>query len=394
MTRAPRDGVGLYVHVPFCERICPYCDFAVVAAGHLEPAVEARYADALVREIEARAAAFEGAALETVYFGGGTPALFRADTLRRILEAAIGAFDAKEPPAEITLEANPSTVELERLPAFRALGIDRLSLGVQSFDDRVLKRLGRAHKAALARETLAAAREAGIENLSLDLILACPGQTFDDFAADLEEALAVQPEHLSIYELTIEEGTPFALAAARDQLALADEDAAAGMLEHVAERCRAAGFERYEISNYARRGFASRHNQRYWAREPVLGVGMGAWSYEAPGDRHPYGARRMNPRELEAYFASVEAGDDAGVEIESLSLEQARGEAVFLALRRSRGLDARAFEREFGGPPREFHGAAIDRLMAASLLTETASGDLRLSERGLLLSDTVFADFV
>jgi oxygen-independent coproporphyrinogen-3 oxidase len=386
--------VGLYVHIPFCERVCPYCDFAVVAVRKVEPELEARYVAALIREIESRAVEFEGAQLDTVYFGGGTPSLFRPEALAKILEAATRAFAASTPPREITLEVNPSTVERDRLPAFRSSGIDRISLGVQSFDDATLKRLGRAHKAHEARQTFTAARQAGFGNVSLDLILACPHQGFDAFARDLEEALALEPEHLSLYELTIEAGTPFEFAASRDQLAPPDDEVATRMLEHTAARSAGAGFERYEISNYARPGFASLHNQRYWAREAVLGVGTGAWSYEAPGARFRFGARRMNPRDLGAYFAAVGAGGDEGVESEVLTLEQARGEAIFLSLRRRTGVDARAFEAEFGGRPRKFYDEQIDRLMAAGLLAETESGDLRLSDRGLLLSDTVFADFV
>jgi len=392
--RGDRNGVGLYVHVPFCERVCPYCDFAVVGAPTIELAVEARYTDALVRELETRRGGFAGEPLETVYFGGGTPSLLRAESLARVLEAAHRAFGAGGATGEVTLEANPSTVERDRLPAFREIGVNRLSLGIQSFDDATLRRLGRAHKAKESRETVSAAREAGFENLSLDLILACPGQGFEGFAHDLEEALACRPEHISIYELTIEEGTPFALAAQRDQLERADEDEAARMLEHTAARCSDAGLERYEVSNYARPGFTSRHNQRYWTRQPVFGIGMGAWSYEGPGEGRPHGRRRMNPRTLTAYLDAVEKGRVDALEIETLAPEQARGEAVFLALRRRRGLEAAAFEREFGAPPRHFYAEQIDRLVASELLTEGAGGDLRLSERGVLLSDTVFADFV
>ncbi|MCP5043174.1 MAG: radical SAM family heme chaperone HemW [bacterium] len=392
-----QESLGLYVHVPFCERVCPYCDFAVVAARPLESALERRYVDALVREWETRSEAFAAMRLATVYFGGGTPSLLSPQSLARVLDAVRECMGPLDPAVEITLEVNPSTTERERLPEFRALGINRLSVGVQSFDDTTLKRLGRAHKAGEGIATLRAAREAGFENLSLDLIVACPGQTFETFAADLECALGFAPEHLSIYELTIEQGTPFALAEGRGQLARPPEELAIAMLEHLAERCGAAGLERYEISNYARPGFESAHNARYWRREPVLGIGMGAWSSQRPGGALPNGGRQMNPRTLALYLAGVEsvACDDAsGIEVDALSAEQARSEAVFLGLRRSVGLDAAAFETEFGAPPRKFYSEQIDRLMAHGLLAETKSGDLRLTERGVLLSDTVFADFV
>lgn len=387
-------SVGVYVHIPFCERVCPYCDFAVVGAREIAPEVEARYVAALEREIVARRAAFAGARLETLYFGGGTPSLFRAESIARVIAAARTAFDAPELPSEITLEVNPSTVERERLPAFRAAGVDRLSLGIQSFDDTTLKKLGRAHKAEESAATISAARAAGFENLSLDLIVACPGQGLEAYERDLARALEARPEHLSLYELTIEAGTPFELAASRNQLERPDEDRTTRMLERTAERCAEAGYARYEVSNYARPGFASRHNQRYWTRAPVLGLGMGAWSYEPPGVEHPHGARRMNPRDLERYLRGVETNEDTAVEHDVLDAAQARGEAVFLALRRMQGLEAAGFEAEFGAPPRAFYDEPIGRLCAAGLLVESPAGDLRLTEAGLLLSDTVFADFV
>jgi oxygen-independent coproporphyrinogen-3 oxidase len=406
---SPRDAsdptVGLYIHIPFCERICPYCDFAVVAARTLAPAVEDRYVAALRKEIEARSPDFTNRTLATVYFGGGTPSLLQPESLARLLEAARTAFPAPQPSGEdieITLETNPSTLERDRLPAFRGLGINRLSLGIQSFDDQTLKKLGRAHKASEARKTIEAARAAGFENLSLDLILACPGQSVAAFKSDLEAALEYTPEHLSVYELTIETGTPFALANERGQLDRPGDDLAAEMLELLAERCAAAGLTRYEISNYARPGFQSAHNSRYWARRPVLGVGMGAWSTEPKSSEFPFGGRRMNPRKLGPYLGGIEGEVLAGpkdnhpsaIEFDRLSEPEARGEAMFLGLRRAVGLSAADFETEFGSPPRNFYSEQIDRLMAEGLIAENPSGDLRLTERGMLLSDTVYANFV
>jgi oxygen-independent coproporphyrinogen-3 oxidase len=387
-------SVGLYIHVPFCERICPYCDFAVVATRTLEPSVEERYVAALLAELDSRRIDFPGRSLETVYFGGGTPSLLQPSSLARLLDAARAGFSGEGAEIEVTLEVNPSTTERERLPEFRALGVNRISLGIQSFDDMTLKKLGRAHKASESAESLRAARAAGFENLSLDLILACPGQTFESFERDLESALEFGPEHLSVYELTIESGTPFALADQRGQLARPSEDLAANMLEHLASRCAQAGLERYEISNAARPGFASAHNSRYWARRPVLGLGVGAWSSEVQSEEMPFGGRRMNSRDLALYLKRIEEGDGASVEIDRLSEPAARGEAVFLGLRRISGLPCAEFEAEFGAPPRKFYREQIDRLMAAGLIAETVGGDLRLTDRGVLLSDTVFADFV
>ena len=408
-----RDAsVGVYVHVPFCERVCPYCDFAVVAARSLGSVEEARYVDALLRELEARHAAFAGRSLASLYFGGGTPSLLRPASIARIAGAVQRAFAPGESPSmeapidmeasiEITLEVNPSTVERERLPGFLEAGVNRISLGVQSFDDEVLRRLGRAHRAEEGRHTLLACRNAGFEAVSIDLIFSAPAQTLAGFERDLAEAVAFAPEHVSTYELTVEPGTPFATAARRGQLALpADPDErecrAVSMIEAAEARLGAAGLGRYELSNYARPGFESVHNRRYWERLPVLGLGVGAFSTDPPAPETPFGVRRSNRRDLGAYLEEVGAGrsPEAGSP-EVLDARTSCCEAVFLALRTARGLDARGFAEEFGGPPRHFHGEAIDELVAVGLLAETAEGgDLCLTPRGRLLSDSVFERFV
>ncbi len=395
-----RDAeIGVYVHVPFCERVCPYCDFAVIAAPELPADQQDRYVDALLRELDARADRYRDPSgaprrLASVYLGGGTPSLLSAAALGRIVEAIRAAFPA-EGPVETTLEVNPSSVERARLPAFRELGVDRVSLGVQSFDDETLKRLGRAHRAEEAEQTLAACRAAGFRAISLDLIFAAPDQRLADLERDLERVLAFGPDHVASYELTIEAGTPFALAASRGQLRLPDEEEAIAMLQAIETRLLAGGFERYEISNYARPGFRSVHNRRYWERQPVLGLGLGAFSTEPCSAEAPFGARRSNVRDLRTYLTRIaeRRPTDAGP-LEVFDAQTARGEAAFLALRGSRGLLAAEFEREFGTPPRGAFGPAIDRLIEAGLLDEAAGGDLRLSARGRLLADTVFAEFV
>jgi oxygen-independent coproporphyrinogen-3 oxidase len=296
---------------------------------------------------------------------------------------------------EATLEVNPGTLERQRLPAFRAAGANRASIGVQSFDDTTLKRLGRAHRAAEARRTLAAAREAGFQAISLDLLFAAPGQDLAGFERDLEEALRFGPEHISTYELSIEPGTPFATAAARNQLRRAAEEEIVAMLEAAEARLEAAGFERYELSNFARPGFAAIHNRRYWERRPVLGLGVGAFSTDPAREGAPFGVRRANTRDLERYLEAALAGRRAEAEPpEVLDAPTARGEAMFLALRSSAGLDARRFASEFGRFPRGFWEEAIEGLIARGLLEEQLGGDLRLTRRGRLLSDSVFEHFV
>jgi oxygen-independent coproporphyrinogen-3 oxidase len=389
-----QPGVGVYLHVPFCERVCPYCDFAVVGVRRLPGEHERRYVDALCRELERRRGAFAGRRLASLYLGGGTPSLLRPEAVARLVEAVRAAFPSGQEP-EITLEVNPGSLERERLPGFRAAGVNRVSVGVQSFQDLTLKRLGRAHRGDEARRTLAAARQAGFPVLCLDLMLAAPDQDLAALEADLEEVVGHAPEHVSVYELTLEPGTPFAAAASRGRLALPDEDAALSMLESAEARLVGAGYERYEISNYARPGFAAVHNRRYWERRPVLGLGVGAVSNDPPSPAAPHGTRRTNTRSLEAYLEALEAGRSAEREpAERLSARTARGEAVFLALRSARGLDARRFADEFGGPPRAFWAGAIEELLGEGLLAEQDPGDLRLTARGRLLADAVFQHFV
>jgi oxygen-independent coproporphyrinogen-3 oxidase len=384
------DDLGVYLHVPFCERLCPYCDFPVVATRSLGRGEEERYVAALRSELDARRADFADRSLATIYLGGGTPSLLTPQSVRELLDAVRGSFPGE--PAEVTLEINPSTLERERLPAFRAAGVDRVSVGIQSFDDTTLRRLGRAHRASEGERTLVACRAAGFARLSLDLIAAAPGQDLAAFERELAAAIAVAPDHISVYELTLEPGTAFARAAERGRLAVADEDTAARMLERAEEQLEAAGYRRYEISSYARPGREAVHNQRYWQRRPVLGLGMGAVSNDPPSAGRPHGARRTNPRALDAYLAVV-AGDRRP-DVEELDPRAARGEAMFLALRTAAGLDADRFAVEFGAPPRAFFGDAITALRAQGLLEEDDTGRLWLTPRGRMLSDSVFTHFV
>ncbi len=393
MSSAADSGtLGLYVHVPFCERICPYCDFAVVAARRLALADEERYVAALLAELAARAPQFSGLTLDTIYFGGGTPSLLTPAAIARLIAAARGAFRGE--PREVTLEVNPSTTERERLPGFRAAGVSRLSLGTQSFDDETLRRLGRAHRASEALATLAAARAAGFANVSLDLIFGAPAQTQAGLLRDVAAALALAPEHVSAYALTLESGTPFARAAQRGRLALPDDDAVADMMTALGSALEAGGLARYEISSWARPGRRSLHNARYWRRLPVLGLGVGAHSLEPAHAGEPFGARSANERELPSYLARIATGACAPPEREALAEETARSEAVFLALRMREGLDAAAFAREFGATPRALFGPVLDELSARGLLAESAEGNLRLTERGWLFADEVAARFV
>lgn len=398
--RAEPPTIGVYLHVPFCERVCPYCDFAVVAARPIGSAREARMVEAMLRELSHRAAHLSEFSLASIYFGGGTPSLLEAESIARLVEGVRGAFAPARGAVEITLETNPSTVERARLSEFRAAGVNRLSVGVQSFDDRILKRLGRAHAAAESHATLEAARAAGFEEVSIDLIYGVPDASPEQLDRDLDALEAHAPEHVSVYELTIEEGTPFALAEARGQLRRPDEDGLVAQGDQVEARLVAAGLERYEISSYARVGHEARHNRRYWRREPVLGLGMSAWSslpaaaLAKPHDA-PFGIREANERDLEAYLGAVERAGTAVASEERASAETARGEAVFLGLRQVReGLDTAAFEAEFGAPIGDFYAEQLRALFRDGLIESEPPGHLRLTRRGRRFADSVAAAFV
>jgi oxygen-independent coproporphyrinogen-3 oxidase len=379
--------LGVYLHVPFCERVCPYCDFAVVATRRLSAEDEDRYVRALLAELEGRAERFSGRMLETIYFGGGTPALLTPASVARLLEAVRFRFPGEV--REVTLEANPSTLERERLREFREAGVDRLSLGVQSFDDTTLRRLGRAHRAEEAATTISAARAAGFSNLSLDLILGAPEQSLAGVERELARTLEAGPEHVSVYALTLESGTPFARAHSAGKLVVPEDDRVADMLALAEERLSSAGFVRYEVSSHARPGYESRHNQRYWQRRAVLALGVGAHSTEPPSALARFGARDANERVLPEWLARIESGQIDPPEREVLDAKTARGEAAFLALRTRAGLDAAQFAAEFGGPPRDWFAAAIDALVADDLVEERPNGDVVPGPRGLTFADAV-----
>jgi oxygen-independent coproporphyrinogen-3 oxidase len=392
-------AVGVYVHVPFCVHVCPYCDFAVEAtprqsAQEAWQSLEERYVDALIAELRARAPVFSGRVLASLYFGGGTPSLLRPDSLARIREAVFAEFEAVGP-VEVTLEVNPSTLERDRLPAFRGeSGVNRLSIGVQSFDDSLLKALGRAHAGDECHRTLAAAREAGFDNVSVDLMFAALHQTPAMLDADLDQLEAFAPEHISTYELVLEEHTPFGLAAAEGRMHAYPSDECAEMMERIATRLGQAGYARYELTSYAREGFEAVHNQRYWSREPVLGLGVGAHSTDPPAPDRPFGARLANPRGREEWLRRIVEGRAAAEHEEVLTRDDALGEAFFLSLRRVRGLRCADLLAEFGAPPRALFPDEIEALCSRGLLHEDPDGDLRLSPRGRMLADEVFSHFV
>jgi len=385
MTAVP-PSFSLYVHIPYCQVKCPYCDFNSYAAASWP---EDAYAAALVDELRQRIGRppFAGASVATIFFGGGTPSLFQPATIGRLLDGIAGACPVA-PDVEVTLEANPGTVERARLGGFREAGVNRLSFGIQSFQPALLATLGRAHGADDARAAIRAARAAGFDDLNLDLIFAVPGESRAAWEADLAEAISWEPAHVSAYNLTYEKGTPFHTLRGRGALVPLDDEDELWMYQHARAALAAAGYAHYEISNFARPGREARHNQSYWRGVDYLGIGAGAHSYaHVPA----WGRRWSNERLPDRYVAAVARGDATAGE-ETLSFETAAAEFMFLGLRERDGVDPDAFARRFGRPLAEIH-PEVAELRADGFLEERA-GRLALSERGLLLADSIFARFL
>jgi oxygen-independent coproporphyrinogen III oxidase len=375
-----RGGVGVYVHIPFCEKKCGYCDFNVYSGYKSES--QQRYVTALCEEIACRA---DGRTVGTVYIGGGTPTLLPAEALGRILDTLRAGFTI-EGDAEITVEANPNDATASLFSDLHAFGVNRLSLGVQSFDDTELPLLDRVHSAHQAEEAIAMARATGFTNLSLDLMFGLPRQTRKSWEKTLTKALSLRLPHLSLYGLIVEEGTAFWARRERGRLSLPDHDSEAAMLALAHALTHEAGLERYEISNYATPGFQSRHNALYWRNDDYFGFGAGAWSYLD-------GLRARNTRKPPAYGAAVRELGWPIEESECLTPEESMGETVMLALRTVEGLDLEGFATRYGIRAEERFAAAIEKTVESGLCMLTPT-HLTLTERGTFLASDAMAEFV
>ena len=332
------ETISLYIHIPLCVKKCAYCDFASFS-GRM--AQRARYVQAVCREIRAQAAFFGCRRVHTVFLGGGTPTLLTGGQVQAILNTVRACFDLTDG-AEITMEGNPGTLTMESLRAYRLAGVNRLSLGVQSFDDALLAAIGRIHTSGEATQAVRMARAAGFENLNLDLMLGLPGQTAAQWGDTLRRAIALAPEHLSCYSLILEEGTPlFASVQAGTCAPLPDEDAMEEMDALTDRLTREAGYAHYEVSNYARPGRQCRHNVVYWECLPYLGVGLGAHS-------DLDGKRFYNPADWEAYLRMAEEGGAARAAEGANTREDRMFERMMMGLRQVRGVDAARFARDFG----------------------------------------------
>lgn len=371
---------GIYLHLPFCRRKCRYCDFYSEVGGAAGRTV---LLAALRRELALRAE--RDLAADSLYFGGGTPSLFSPAQIGGLI-GRVGASFRLSGESEITLEANPGTVTRSRLEGYRTAGVNRLNLGIQSFNDRNLAFLGRVHDARAARRAVAAARAAGFEDIGLDLIYGLPGQTPAAWRTDLQAALETAPAHLSCYMLTYAPGTPLEDARRAGRIAPLPEAAVAELFEITVQVLTANGFAHYEIANFARAGNPpawSRHNRKYWNRAPYLGFGPGAHSFR--GKR-----RSWNDADLGAYAQALENGGLPPGGEEVLTREQQMIEAVFLGLRQVAGIDVQEFEARFGAGFDVLFGPALGDLVEAALAVREG-GCCRLTPKGLLVADAAAA---
>jgi oxygen-independent coproporphyrinogen III oxidase len=368
--------IGLYVHVPFCASKCAYCDFASYAGREADIP---HYVDAVVREIARRGAETGHPKADTIFLGGGTPSLLDTLQVTRILEALCESFPVDEG-AEITCECNPGTLTTPFARVARQAGVNRLSMGAQAMQASLLRLIGRSHHWENVIASVEIARHAGFDNLSLDLMFGLPSQTVSDVRETLEAALSLSPWHLSCYGLIVEEGTLICSDIAVGKLALPNEEVEREMYELVRQTLAEHGFDQYEISNFAREGYACRHNVGCWTRVPYLGFGCAAHSFFEE-------CRTMNPSQLDAYLAGEEP------KTEQLSKEEARFESMMLGLRMTRGVKDEDFTCMHGMSIREAFGERLDQPINGGLL-EWHDGALRLTRLGMDLQDSVLVDLM
>lgn len=375
---------GIYIHIPFCWQKCLYCDFASYAGREDD---RAAYIEALEKEMRARVplALERWGAPSTVYLGGGTPTALQPEQMADLLDALVEALHGA-PVEEWTVEANPGTVDLSYLSMLHEKGVNRLSFGVQSFDDALLRRIGRIHTAKQAEQAVRFAKQAGFSNLSLDLMYGLPGQTLPMLQESVEQALALAPTHISIYGLQVEEGTPFAAMREQGRLHLPDDEAAEAMYDYMTETLPARGYARYEISNFAQPGFESRHNLSYWQNVPYLGLGAAAHSYLD-------GCRTENEADLSRYIEDMRRGVSPAREEEPRTRSIAMEEFAFLALRTARGISRKAFLETFGVALESVYAAPIAGMEQKGLLV--SEGDwVHLTKQGAKFGNLVFEAFL
>lgn len=375
--RKENSPMEIYIHIPFCIRKCDYCDFLSGPSG---PKEQADYVQALLREIQAVEEG-EGRSVSSIFIGGGTPSVLDERLLGDILREIRNRFKMKED-AEITIEVNPGTANIGKLQAYREMGINRLSIGLQSPEDRELKILGRIHNYGQFLETYQEARTVGFDNINIDLMSAIPDQTYEGWVKNLRTVAELEPEHISAYSLIVEEGTPFAAR----KLNLPDEDTEYNMYEATAQILKEYGFEQYEISNYARKGRECRHNVGYWTRQDYLGFGLGASSL--------YGKERFaNTADMKKYLENSRNPEKIREKEPSLIREDEMAEFMFLGLRMTKGISKADFQRCFGCTIESVYGKVLEKYESMELLLEK-DGRIFLSREGIHVSNSIMAEFL
>lgn len=375
---------SIYIHIPYCVRKCPYCDFASVPC---DKPPERDYTSAVAAELRSRADEIEGK-VNSVYIGGGTPSLFSPDGIMTILSAVRACADVSAD-AEISMEMNPGTLRHGSAAGYAAAGINRVSVGAQSLNDGILRVLGRVHTAEDVRRTIGDLREAGFRNINADFLYAVAERDSQVRRSDLESLIALGTEHISPYCLSIYDGTPFALAGRRES----PGDAAADEFDELRDRLAEAGYEHYEISNFAESGRRCRHNELYWRRGAYLGLGASAVSFQAAAKDAPYGLRKKNIDDPSEYMRRIRSDGHAIVESEAPTFREALGETIFLGLRRLDGISTEDIGRRFDISFADYFRKEISELAAAGLI-EHKDERVCLTPRGLFLSDEVFQHFI
>lgn len=377
-----KKDLGLYIHIPFCVKKCAYCDFLSWKGSDEE---REAYVQALEKEISSYSEFAKDYRVSTVFFGGGTPSVLEGEQTERILKKIRDTFRV-EKDAEITLEMNPGTAQKEKLLLYRELGINRLSIGLQSVKNENLKLLGRIHTYGDFLDSYRMAREAGFDNISADLISSLPGQTLEEWKEELEILQETPLEHISVYQLIIEKGTEFYEKYGEHEELLPDEETSREIYLWTGKYLKEHGFEQYEISNYARPSRKSRHNLRYWERKDYLGLGLGAASMV-------HNIRMSNTRDWEKYIEGSQNPKRLREEVEFLEEPRQMEEFMFLGLRKTEGVSRKEFRRIFGRDLDMVYEKALEKHLENGML-EASKDRIRLSQAGILVSNQVLSDFI
>lgn len=373
-----KDKISLYIHIPFCVRKCLYCDFPSFSGME---SVFDDYVRMLCREIDETYSDYRGMEVKSIFVGGGTPSVLPPALLGRISDKIFSRFDV-DSKAEITIEANPGTLDAKKLAEMKSMYFNRLSMGLQAWQDRLLKKLGRIHTADEFETNFLQARDAGFKNINVDIMFALPAQSLDDWQETLEKVMKLRPEHISAYSLIIEEGTPFFDMFDRGELKETDEDTDRKMYYLAKEMLSDKGYKQYEISNFAKEGFECYHNKVYWRTEEYQGFGLGAHSYSD-------GVRFHNTYDMKEYLR----GEGLRLDKEFLSIEEKQEEFMFMGLRMNEGVSEAEFLRRFGVSMDSVYGDEIKELISEELLVKK-DGRLSLTDRGVDISNSVFEKFI